>query len=209
MFYEPALNNHGLNHSPLKSCVVPRPIGWISTISSNNITNLTPFSYFNLVADFPAMVMFSCVNRPDNFEDKDTLKNIKLNQQFVVNMVSFELKEQMNLTSGNFSYEVSEADKAGLELVDSQLVKPQRVKKSPIALECELYQIVELPAIKPITSNSLVLGKILGIYIADEVIEEGKVNIEKIQPVSRLGYMDYSSVDTIFSMQRPSNKADL
>ncbi|MBN8827927.1 MAG: flavin reductase family protein [Sphingobacteriia bacterium] len=209
MFYELKENNHNLKYNPFKSCIIPRPIGWVSTLSPNKIVNIAPFSYFNAISDHPAMVMLSITSHPNNGGYKDTFRNIKALKEFVINVATYELKDYMNLTSLTLPYEQSEAEFANIELEPSNLIKPLRIKNSPIALECKLHEIINLPAENPVKSNSLILGQVIGIYIKDEFIKDDKVDVEKIKPLARLGYHDYAVIDKIFEMKRPNSTLTL
>jgi len=120
----------------LTGSIIPRPIGWISTIDENGINNLAPFSYFNMIGDDPPHVMFS--TRRDNNTNKDTLNNVLTNKHFVVNMVTEELVEQMNATAQVVPAEVDEFELVGLTPIASTKIKPNRVKESPIQFECEM-----------------------------------------------------------------------
>lgn len=202
MFYETAKNNHGLPRNPFKSCVVPRPIGWITSVDLEGNVNLAPYSYFNAVSDIPPMVMFATGNKLEGRE-KDTLNNVEATKEFVVNVATWELREQMNLTSGEYPHEVNEVELVGLETVPSTLVKPPRVKHSPIHLECKYFQSIQLPVIQPGFSNRIIIGHVIGVHIDDGIITDGKVDITKLKPVARLGYMDFAVVLESFEMLRP------
>src|SRR5262245_62574963 len=134
MFYEPDKDNHGLPFNPYKSIVVPRPIGWISTISQDGIVNLAPFSQFNNLAYDPPYVMFSANSFPDSGRRKDSVKNATDTGEFVVNMATYELREAVNITSQFHPPEVHEAALAGLDMIPSVFVKPSRVAASPVHL---------------------------------------------------------------------------
>ncbi len=203
MFYETEGNRHGLPHDPFKSCIVPRPIGWITTLSRAGVVNLAPYSFFNGVASEPPMVMFAA-NGPPARPDKDTLKNCEETGEFVANMATWDLREQMNRSSAPLPPEVEETDFAGLETEPAVLVKPPRVKAAPIHLECALHQVVDLPCTVPGGRNAMVLGRVLGVHIREEVLRDGLVDLNRIKPIARLGYMDYTLVETIFPMKRPS-----
>jgi flavin reductase (DIM6/NTAB) family NADH-FMN oxidoreductase RutF len=136
MFYEPDKDDHGLRYNPYKSIVVPRPIGWISTISTEGIANLAPYSQFNNLAYDPPYVMFSAASFPETGRRKDSAKNAADTGEFVVNMATYELRKAVNITSRFVPPEVDEAALAGLEMIPSRLVKPPRVKASPVHLEC-------------------------------------------------------------------------
>jgi flavin reductase (DIM6/NTAB) family NADH-FMN oxidoreductase RutF len=202
MFYETAGNKHGLPHDPFKSCIVPRPIGWISTVNRDGVVNLAPYSFFNGVSSDPHMVMFSSNGRKlDGL--KDTLSNCRETGEFVVNIATWDLVDQMNISSGPFPAETDEMAAAGLESEPSVLVAPPRVKASPIHLECKTYQIVDLPGKDPRDDNAMVLGLVVGIHIDDRVLTDGLVDISKVVPIARMGYMDYAKVESVFTLQRP------
>lgn len=203
MFYETNNNRHGLPHDPFKSCVIPRPIGWISTLSREGVVNLAPYSFFNGVASDPPMVMFAS-NGPRARGLKDTITNCEETGEFVVNVATWDLREEVNRTSASLAAEADEMELAGLEAEPSSLVKPPRVKASPVHLECLYHQTVELPCNEIERRNAVVLGRVLGVHISDEVLTDGLVDMSKLRPIARLGYMDYTRVDTVFAMQRPA-----
>ncbi|MBT7941900.1 MAG: flavin reductase family protein, partial [Alphaproteobacteria bacterium] len=133
---------HGLPHDPFKSCVVPRPIGWISSLSADGTVNLAPYSFFNALAGEPPMVMFSS-NGKQPFGPKDSLANIEATGEFVCSMATWDLRDSMSATSAAERPEVDEFELTGLETEPSQLVKPPRVKASPVHLECLYHTTVE------------------------------------------------------------------
>lgn len=202
MFYDAIENKHGLRHDPLKALLVPRPIGWISTLSKEGVVNLAPYSFFNGVAEKPAYVMFGS----DGI--KDSLRNILDTGEFVCSMATWDLRQQMNTTSAPVPHNVDEFPLAGLTHAPSQLVKPPRVKESPAALECRLHQVIELPGKEPgsVHAYRMVIGRVVGIYIDERFIKDGKVDTGAMRPIARLGYMDYAVVtpETMFSFNRPS-----
>lgn len=201
MFYETNTNAHGLPHDPFKALVAPRPIGWISTVSKDGVCNLAPYSFFNAVSEKPPYVVFGSVGR------KDSVVNIEETGEFVCSLATYELREHMNLSSASVPYGVDEFPIAGLTATASKLVKPPRVKESPAALECRHWKTIQLPAAEPggKLGNLLVIGRVVGIHIADSALKNGLVDTAAVQPISRLGYMDYGVVtsDTLFSIQRP------
>ena len=204
MFYKTKKNNHGLKHDPFKSCIIPRPIAWITTISNDGIDNCAPYSFFNGVSSDPPMVMFANNGSAiDGSGPRDTFSNIKENQEFVINISTFNTKDKMNKTSARLCRNVSEIEFASLETLDSRLVKPKRLKESPINMECTLYKIIDLPGITEDNYNGILIGKVIGIHINDEYIKDGKVDVKKIKPLARLGYFDYSVIDDFFSIKRP------
>lgn len=197
MFYETAGNKHGLKHNPFKALVAPRPIGWISSLDRNGVINLAPYSYFNAISHAPPYVMFSSGGH------KDSSRNIEETGEFVCSFVTYDLREQMNMSSAQVGPDVDEFELAGLTQAPSRMVKPPRVAESPAALECRYYKTIELPGLNGGEGSFVVLGEVVGIYIADDAITEGLFDLAKIRPIARLGYMDYAVVDNIFSMDRP------
>ena len=207
MFYEINKNNHGLKYNPFKSCIIPRPIAWITTVSEDGVDNCAPYSFFNGVASEPPMVMFANNGpAPSKRGPKDTFSNIRNNKEFVVNISTYDSKEKMNQTCAPLESEKSEIDFASLETKTSKLIKPKSLKISPINMECILYKVIDLPVINDSDYNGIILGEVIGISIEDDYIKDGKVDIKKLKPIARLGYMDYSVVDNIFEMNRPRNK---
>lgn len=204
MFYEPRLQNSGLTIDPLKALVVPRPIGWISSVDLEGRVNLAPFSFFNMVADSPPIVFFAPTGRKSNGEVKDSRRNVEASGAFVVNMATWDLREQMNATSGQFPAGVNEADVAGLEMVPSRIVNAPRVAASPVALECRYLQTVSLPSLDPDQPNDVIFGDVVGVHIDDRLITaEGRVDITIAKPLARLGYSLYTAVTETFAMRRP------
>ena len=137
---------------------------------------------------------------------KHSQRNAELTGEFVFNLATFELRHEMNQTSYEYPDGTSEPETVGLEMVPSRVVKPPRVKRSPIALECIFNKHVELVRSSGETMTaSVTIGEVVSIYIADDVIVDGFVDLNRIRPIARLGYMDYCVVDTIFTMPRPSS----
>lgn len=203
MFYEPKAKNHGLPRDPFKACVVPRPIGWITTLSRDGVINLAPFSYFNAVASDPPIVMYAANGRHLEGDRKDSAMNAEDTGEFVFNLATWDLREAMNATSAHVERDVDEMALAGLEAAPSRLVKPPRVAQSPVAFECTFLRSLDLPSSQPETRNTVVFGEVIGIHIEDRMITDGFVDIAKLKPVARLGYLDYCVVEESFSMKRP------
>ncbi|MET0759418.1 MAG: flavin reductase family protein [Flavobacterium sp.] len=184
----------------LTGAVIPRPIGWISSISEDGILNLAPFSFFNAVGDDPPHVMFSTVRTNDS--NKDTLNNVLATKQFVVNMVTEELVEKMNITSQPIPSDESEFDLAGLTPIASIKVKPPRVKESPITMECELVHHYTLENHK-FGGATIIIGKVVMLHVDESVLlEDFKINLETYKPVARLAGSNYSKLGEIFSIKR-------
>ena len=201
MFYETIANRHGLRHDPFKALVVPRPIGWISTVSAAGICNIAPYSFFNAVGESPHFVLFSSSG------PKDSLLNIAETGEFVCSLATFPLRFNMNMTSAPVPRGVDEFAIGDLVAAPSRLVKPPRVKESPAALECKHWKTVELPPpANGKAANFVVFGQVIGIYIDDAFIVDGRVDTGAMRPIARLGYMDYAVVtpEAVFSIERPS-----
>jgi flavin reductase (DIM6/NTAB) family NADH-FMN oxidoreductase RutF len=201
MFYEPG-KGHGLPRDPFKALVVPRPIGWFTTLNDDGTVNIGPYSYFNAVADDPPVVMFAASPRQPDWV-KDSARNAISRGEFVHNMVTYALREQMNATSAEVAPGVEEAPLAGLELVPSRVVSPPRIAASPASLECRTLQVLEIPQNGDGGPTRVVLGKVVGVHIDDAALADGRVDLGRLRPVARLGYAEYTVVDTIFRMVRP------
>ena len=202
MFYE-TKNHHGLPHSPFKSLIVPRPIGWISSLSADGVRNLAPFSFFNGLSDSPPMVMFACNEPSGDADRKDSPSNIEATGEFVVNMATEALTNQMNASSATVPNDVDEFELAGLTAEPSQLVKAPRVAESPAHMECTFLKRVDLPSSNPAQRNEMIIGQVIGIHIRDEVLVDGLVDVTKFRPLARLGYMQYTVVEKVFTLDRP------
>ena len=204
MFYDPHLKNHGLPYNPFKAIVVPRPIGWITTLDGKGRVNLAPYSYFNAFSDDPPIVGFSSTGY------KDSVTNVAETGEFVCNMASLDFFENVSLTSAPLAHGEDEMVHAGLEPAPSRLVKPPRVAGIAAALECKRLSITELKDMDGKGVNSfLVLGQVIGVYIDDRFIKDGRLDTLSIKPLSRLGYQDYAAVERIFSLARPAGAGDI
>jgi flavin reductase (DIM6/NTAB) family NADH-FMN oxidoreductase RutF len=182
--------------------VLPRPIGWISSVNDQGQPNLAPFSFFNVACANPPTILFCPMIRSVNNQPKDTLQNIRETGEFVVNIVSGELVEKMNLTSVEAPCEVNEFDYAGLTPAPSCEVTPPRVAESPIHFECKLNQIVEISQ-EP-GGGSVVIGTVVHMHIDERLlIGEDKIDLVKLNPIGRLAGNSYVHVTDIFDMERP------
>jgi flavin reductase (DIM6/NTAB) family NADH-FMN oxidoreductase RutF len=202
VFYETATNKHGLKHDPFKALAVPRPIGWISTVSKSGVCNLAPYSFFNAVGEKPHYVIFSSAG------PKDSFLNIHETGEFVCSLATWDLRYNMNMTSASVPRGVDEFPIGDLTAAPSRLVKPPRVKESPAAFECRHWKTIDLPAQNPgdKSTYSVVFGQVVGVYIDDTFVKDGLVDTGAMRPIARLGYMDYAVVtpETVFSINRPT-----
>lgn len=205
MFYDTIKNDHGLKHNPFKALMVPRPIGWISTINNAGVCNIAPYSFFNAMGENPTYVAFSSSGI------KDSLTNVLETREFVCSLATWDLRYEMNATSASVPYGVDEFPLSGLTAAASKLVKPPRVKESPAAFECRLWQTIELPGRpgKP-SSNTMVIGEVIGIHIDDRYIKAGMVDTGAMRPIARLGYMEYGVLEpeNVFVINRPEVDAE-
>ena len=183
----------------ITSTVIPRPIGWVSSLDANGVRNLAPFSFFNGVSGYPPMLIFSVGRREGRA--KDTLANVIATKEFVWNVASEHIAQNMNLTSGNYTPEVDEFVVAGLTPIPSVKVKPPRVKEAYVTMECVLVQTVPLPR----SEYTIVIGEVVYMHIADEVMDErGRVDPVKLAPIARLGGSSwYTTLGKLFEMKRP------
>ncbi len=210
MYYETDTNDHGLRYNPLKACVAPRPIGWMTTLSAAGVVNLAPFSFFNLLSYDPPHVMFSAGVHEEDGGRKDTVVNVEATGEFVYNMATWAQKDQMNMTASIVERGVDELSAAGLEPLPSRLVRPPRVKGSPVHFECRLHQVISLPGRKPSSEHHLVIGRVVAVHIDDAAIAaNGQIDLLKLRPIARLGYKDYASVEAMFQMEKrmPEDRA--
>jgi flavin reductase (DIM6/NTAB) family NADH-FMN oxidoreductase RutF len=182
-------------------CIVPRPIAWVSTISTEGVANLAPFSFFTGVTSNPPTVCFAPGRKVQSGERKDTLRNVEETGEFVVNMVSDDLAERMNDTAIDFPPEIDEFAEAGVTAVASKVVLPPRVAESPVSFECRRYDVVNVGPDGP-GGGALVIGEIVMIHIADRVLCDGKVDPELLRPLARLGGLEYAKLGERFVMKR-------
>ena len=203
MYYETDKNDHGLRYNPLKACVVPRPIGWITTIDTAGVVNLAPFSFFNVLSYDPPFVLFSAGVHESDGDRKDSVANVEATGEFVYNMTTWAQRDQMNETARIVDRAVDEMAAVGLEPLPSRLVRPPRVKGSPVHFECRLHQIIALPGHKPSSNHSVVIGRVVAVHIDDAALTaDGRVDLLKLRPIARLGYKDYTTVDSMFQMEK-------
>jgi flavin reductase (DIM6/NTAB) family NADH-FMN oxidoreductase RutF len=199
--------SHNELYGILLNSVAPRPIAWVSTMSASGQINLAPFSFFNAVCVDPPLLAFATgLRQPKQTnaahgEPKDTLRNVRETKEFVVNVVTYELAEAMNLTSGEYEASVNEFELAKLTPQPSKVVRAPRVGESPVSFECTLYQILDFSTAP--TSGSLVIGEIVSIHINDAHIKEGRLDRNSLDLIGRMGGMQYTKTTQRFEMVRP------
>lgn len=199
MIYSTALQDHGLPHDPFKAIVTPRPIGWITALNAKGEVNLSPYSFFNAVSSRPHIVMFSSEDK------KDAVSFIEETGEFTCSIVNKALAQQMNLTSAPLPRGQSEYAHAGLEMAPSKFVKPPRVAGCPAALECQLLSVQQLSDLDgKAVPRWMVLGQVVGIFMEEAHIRDGRFDTASAHPIARCGYADYAEVDHLFSITRPA-----
>jgi flavin reductase (DIM6/NTAB) family NADH-FMN oxidoreductase RutF len=207
MIVSPSDLSHKDLYSILLNSVAPRPIAWVSTMSAAGQANLAPFSFFNVVCVDPPLLAFAPGLRQPKprqggqGEAKDTLRNIHETKEFVVNIVTYELREAMNITSGEYDASVNEFELAKLTPQAPQVVKPPRVAESPVSFECKLHQILDFSTAP--TSGSLVIGRIVSIHINDAHLKDGKLDRNSLDLIGRMGGLQYTRTKQRFEMVRP------
>lgn len=201
-FYRPK-DGHGLAHNPLKAIIAPRPIGWIGSRDGDGILNLAPYSFFNAVNESPPIIAFCSSSR------KDTLNNVETTGEFVWNLATRSLADQMNISCKSVAPEVDEFELSGLKTEPSVEVNVPRVKESPVSFECRLIQIVQLKTSGGEQLNSwLVLGEVVGVHIKEDLIKNGVYDTLAGDPIMRGGGLcDYFTLGDSqkFSMPRPKD----
>lgn len=200
LFFEPHQRDKGLfPHDPFKALVVPRPIGWIATVSARGELNLAPYSYFNAFSSHPPIVGFSSEG------EKDSSTFAMETGEFTWSMATWELREPMNASAASLPRGQSEFAHARLETAPSRLVAPPRVAASPAAFECKVTEMVKLRDLDGSDSGRrLVLGRVVGVHIDERFVKAGRVDAAAMRPIARGGYDEYSVVEKVFSMPRPA-----
>ena len=186
--------------------VVPRPIAWISTLNSAGIPNLAPYSFFNIVCQNPPTILFCPGVRGTDGELKDSYVNVRENKEFVVNIVSEELAEKMNMTATELPEDVDEFEYAGLRAAASTMVSAPRVAESPVSFECKVSQIIDVGDGSP-GSGWVVLGEVVHIHVADEVLLPNyRIDLDKLNPIGRLSGPRYARTSDRFELEREASQ---
>lgn len=179
MQIDPAEQSHATNYKLVTNLVVPRPIAWVTSQSPDGVINLAPFSFFNAVGANPVYLIFS-VGTNDAGELKDTARNIQANGEFVVNMVTEDLFDAMNVSAADFPPEMSELAIAGLHIEPSIHIRVPRVAEAQVSMECKLHDIQDLGG------NTLIFGEVVMFHVADHLVGE-RFHINGFTPIGRLG----------------------
>src|SRR5579863_7243122 len=200
---------HSELYGILLNSVAPRPIAWVSTLSASGQPNLAPFSFFNAVCVDPPLLAFAPGLRQPKQTDagrhygeaKDTLRNVRETKEFVVNVVTYELGEAMNLTSGEYDASVNEFEVAKVTPQPSKVVRPPRVGESPVSFECVVHQILDFSPAP--TSSSLVIGEVVAIYLDDAHLKDGSIDRDSLDLIGRMGGLQYTRTTQRVELARP------
>ncbi|TDT74682.1 flavin reductase (DIM6/NTAB) family NADH-FMN oxidoreductase RutF [Arthrobacter sp. AG258] len=208
MKYDPALERSPLPYSPFKSCTVPRPIGWLSSISPDGVENLAPYSQWQNLTFDPPMVMFSANQYPDG-RRKDTVLNAEQTGWFVWNMATYDLREAVNISAMALPFEENEFDRAGISKRYAELSPTPMVAESPVHFECKYLSTHRMTGNSNVGTIDIVFAQVERIHINDEVLTpDGRLDIPKIRPLARMGYHDYTSITETFELKIPQASDD-
>ncbi|KAL5413829.1 hypothetical protein PMIN03_003511 [Paraphaeosphaeria minitans] len=205
VYYKPGVSDHGLPYDPFKACVVPRPIGWISTTSRDGKHNLAPYSQFTNLTYDPPYVMFSANQNPHQ-QQKDTVRNAEQTGKFCWSLATWELRDAVNASAQFLPPGEDEFVRAGLEKQFGSALEGEPVPfvaQSPVNFECKYHSTIRLPGNPPMGSVDIVIGQVVAVHIDDRVITDGRLDIQKTQPIARCGYYDYTVVRDTFEMVIP------
>jgi len=207
MQYDPRDLKPRERYKVLTSFVLPRPIAWVTTLGPTGVVNAAPFSFFNAICGKPPLLAFAPALRVRGEgtavrgEAKDTLRNIRETGEFVVNVVTYDVAEAMNLTSGEYDSSVNEFELAKLTPRQSKMVKPPQVAESSVNFECKVYQILDFSS--PPQGGSLVIGEIVSIQIDEKHLKDGRIDGDSLDLIGRMGGIQYSRTTDRFQLVRP------
>lgn len=200
--------SHREMYGLILNCVVPRPIAWVSSLSASGQLNLAPFSFFNCVCVSPPLLAFAPGLRApketvqsEKGEPKDTLRNVRETREFVVNVVTYDLVDPMNISSGEYPSSVNEFDLAKVTPQPSKIVRVPRLKESPVSFECKLDRIIDFST-DP-TGSSLVIGEVVAIHVDDRHVKDGRVDRDSLDLIGRMGGIQYTRTRDRFELVRP------
>ena len=207
LFYSPQQERSGLPYNPFKSCCVPRPIGWLSTVSADGVHNLAPYSQFQNITWDPPTVMVAANARADGTL-KDTAANILATGEFGWNMATWDLREWVVGSSRDLPSGVDEFEALGIDWLPSNHVRPRRVAASPVHFECRLTQKLQVPGNTPESAAWLLVAHVVGLHIADDALtSDGRIDITRLKPLARMGYRDYTAIDHTFELDEHTGRA--
>ena len=199
--YHAIADGHGLPHDPFTAIVSPRPVAWISSRDAEGRANLAPYSFFTAVAYVPPQIVISSIgNKPDREEGKDSFDNIRQTGVFCVNIAGEADAARVNASSAPYPREVDEFAALGIAAAPCRLIDCPRVADAPASLECRLLQVVPLAG----QGNRLMIAEVLAVHLRDDcVTEQGRFDVSRFSPLSRLGYLDFATIAPPFELKRP------
>jgi len=207
MHYDPRNDQRPLRFDPFKSCTVPRPIGWLSSVSAAGVANLAPYSQWQNLTFDPPMVMFAANGYPDG-RRKDTVLNAEETGWFVWNMATWDLRDALNRSAQAVAPEVDEFEVAGVSAVASIDAPCSRVAESPCHFECRYLSTQRFAGNSNVGNVDVVFAEVVRIHVRDEIVTaEGKIDIPNIKPIARMGYYDYAVIEDVFEMKIPGEQA--
>lgn len=207
MHFDPREPKGPLPYDPFKSLTIPRPIGWLSTVSRDGVHNLAPYSQWQNLTFDPPMVMFAA-NQSVLGGRKDTVRNVEETGWFVWNMATWDLRDAVNTSAMALTSDVDEFERAGVTKARSIDAPCMRVAESPCHFECRHVTTLRLPGRSEVGTVDLVVGEVTRIHIDEAFLTaDGKLDVLKIKPIARLGYFDYTVVDNVFEMRIPAATA--
>lgn len=187
-------------YSQLVGGITPRPIAWVSTVDSDGVANIAPYSFFTVASVNPPVLSVTQVNPSDN-KNKDTLNNLLATKECVINVVSHELVEQMNQSCGNYPSQVSEFAAVGIEATASQVVKPLSVAAAKVRYECRLREVITIS--KQSAGGQMMLLDVVGVFIDDNVLIDGYIDPGVLNTVGKMGGNEFATTQQLFSLIRP------
>ena len=203
MYFDFASVDANIRYKLLGATITPRPIAWVSSLGEAGSLNAAPFSFFNAISEDPPVVAFSILSRSPS-DKKDTGRNVRTSQEFVVNLVSRDTLERMNVTAMDFEPGVDEFAEAGLTPIPSVRIKTPRMAESRVSLECKLLQILEIGAMR-----SLVLGEVLAMHVADHAVrdaEKGYIDTPSLELIGRAGPNSYVPTTDVINLPSMSDE---
>lgn len=202
MTVDPCSTDYPSVYKLLIGSVVPRPIAFVSTVNPEGVLNVAPFSFFTVASANPPVLVITVSRRAIPDPRKDTLRNITTAREFVVNIVSEEFGDKMNICAGDYPPEVDEFERSGLTPIASDLVKPPRVAESHINMECRLLYSIEMSGL--VGGGNLVLGEVVRFHIDDEYFNNYRIDQDKLRAIGRMAGNSYTRTQDRFDMIRPA-----
>ncbi|GIM46547.1 hypothetical protein DNHGIG_20960 [Collibacillus ludicampi] len=191
------------NYKLLIGSVLPRPIAFVTSVGKTGIVNAAPFSFFNVIGTEPPLLMFSCMRKQGGIM-KDTARNAVEKKEFIVHIVDEANVEKINYTSIDAPEDISEIELAGLTVIPGHIVDVPRIQECKIAMECRLHQHLTLGGHEDAPNADVIIGEVLCFHIADELLDSGRIDVDRLKPVGRLAGTRYTTIGQVFDYPRPT-----